>query len=244
MSLHLFRSYYLVESFLLLSHVCNPEIFILQWGKKNLTPNVTPNILESMFEYKLISSILDRICEMTKKLLEYPRDDTRLNPLRYLLEIKTWGTKWKRVINKTNEWATLQWANAKIDKESLSLLKQITHISKEDIEDYNLAMFAHAIDFFKKHVNLKNPIPKHFFTSLLSNLSTKNLVTLNNLLSTKFMKPKRWLYATLGKQVGVPQELRNKILNHPVNHRMIGPTLKPQETYDNQKWHVKKWWRD
>jgi len=57
----------------------------------------------------------------------------------------------------------LQWANAKIDKESLSLLKQITHISKEDMEDYNLAMFTHAIDFFKEHVNLKNPIPKHFF---------------------------------------------------------------------------------
>jgi hypothetical protein len=32
-----------------------------------LTPNVTPNTLESMIEYTLISSILDRICEMKKK---------------------------------------------------------------------------------------------------------------------------------------------------------------------------------
>jgi hypothetical protein len=149
------------------------------------------NILESMIEYKLISSILDRIYEMTKKLLEYPRDDTRLNPLRHLLEIKTWGTKWKGVINKTNEWAALRWANVKIDNESLSILKQMAHISKEDVEDYNLAMFTYTIDFFKERVNLKNPIPKHFFTSLLSNLSTKNLVTLNNLLSIEFMKPKR-----------------------------------------------------
>ncbi len=58
-----------------------------------------------MIEYTLISIILDRICEMTKKLLEYPKDDTKLNPFWHLLEIKTWGTKWKRVIDKTNEWA-------------------------------------------------------------------------------------------------------------------------------------------
>jgi len=38
-------------------------------GKRKLTPNVTPNILESMIEYTLISSILDRICEMTKKIV-------------------------------------------------------------------------------------------------------------------------------------------------------------------------------
>jgi hypothetical protein len=53
-----------------------------------------------MIEYKLILSILDRICEMIKIPLEYPRDDTKLNPLRHLFEIKTWGTKWKMVITK------------------------------------------------------------------------------------------------------------------------------------------------
>jgi hypothetical protein len=28
-------------------------------------------------------------------------------------------------------------------------MKQIAHISKENMEDYNLAMFTHAMDFFK-----------------------------------------------------------------------------------------------
>jgi hypothetical protein len=53
---------------------------------------VTANIFETMIEYILISSILDRICEMTKKLLEYPRNPTLLNPLKNALKIKTWGT--------------------------------------------------------------------------------------------------------------------------------------------------------
>ncbi len=88
-----------------------------------------------MIEYTLMSNIVDKICEMTKKLLEYPRDDTRLDPLQHLLEIKTWGTKRKRVIDKIVEWSAWQWANAKIDKENITLMKQTTHISKEDMED-------------------------------------------------------------------------------------------------------------
>jgi hypothetical protein len=77
----------------------------------------------------------------------------------------------------------------KIDKKSITLMKQTAHISKEDMEDYNLVMFTHAMDFFKKHASLKKLIPKHVFTSLLSDLLTKDLVTLGNLLSTNFMKP-------------------------------------------------------
>jgi len=137
--------------------------------RKKLTPNVTPNTLESMIKYTLISSILNKICEMTKKLLEYPRDDTRLDLLRHLLEMRTWGVEWKRVIDKTNEWVAWRWANVKIDKEILTLFKQTIHISKKNMEDHNLAMFTHAKDFFKEHVSLK--IPKHFFTSLLNDLS-------------------------------------------------------------------------
>jgi hypothetical protein len=49
--------------------------------------------LEFVIEYTLISSLLDRICEMTKKPLEYLRDDTWLVPFWHLLEIKTWRTK-------------------------------------------------------------------------------------------------------------------------------------------------------
>jgi hypothetical protein len=37
--------------------------------RRKLTPNVTPSTLESMIEYTLMSSILDIICEMTKKTI-------------------------------------------------------------------------------------------------------------------------------------------------------------------------------
>ncbi len=88
---------------------------------------------------------------------------------------------------------------------------------------------------FQKCTSLKKPIPKHFFTSLLQDLSTKNLVSLGNLLSTKFMKPSRWLYATLGRWTWVPQDLKNKVLKQPLNRQMKGPAQKPQDVYDTQK---------
>jgi hypothetical protein len=37
--------------------------------------------------------------------MKYPRDETQLFPLGNLLKIITWGIKWKRAINKINEWA-------------------------------------------------------------------------------------------------------------------------------------------
>jgi hypothetical protein len=58
---------------------------------------VTQSTWEIMIEYTLISSILDRICEMTTKPLEYPRYPTLLNPLKNLLKMKTWETKWKKI---------------------------------------------------------------------------------------------------------------------------------------------------
>jgi len=71
-----------------------------------------------------------------------------------------------------------------MDKNSLFVMKQTMNILKDDMEDYNLAMFTHAMDFFKERVSLKKPIPKHFFTSLLNDLSIEDLVTFRNLLST------------------------------------------------------------
>jgi len=56
-----------------------------------------------MIEYTLISSILNKICEMMKKPLEYSKDDTKLDPLRHLLKIKTLGIKWKKG-NWQNKW--------------------------------------------------------------------------------------------------------------------------------------------
>jgi hypothetical protein len=105
-----------------------------------------------------------------------------------LLEIKTCGSKWKKQIDKTNELATWQWENVNIDKESFTLIKKIVNIPKEDMEDYHLAMFTHAMDFFREWASLKKPIPRHFFTSLLKDLSTEYLVILRNLLSMEFME--------------------------------------------------------
>jgi hypothetical protein len=80
----------------------------------------------------------------------------------------------------------------KVDKESISILKQTIDISKED---YNLVMFTHVMNFLKEHASLKKPVQEHFFTSLFNDLSIEDLVTLGNLLSTKFMKPRQQLYA-------------------------------------------------
>jgi len=60
------------------------------------------------------------------------------------------------------EWATWRWANAKSDKESLSIMKQSVNISRDDMEDYNLAMFTHAMDFFKKRASLESQFQRIF----------------------------------------------------------------------------------
>jgi hypothetical protein len=39
-------------------------------------PTITPNTLEFMIEYMLFSNIIERICKMSKKPLEYPRDNS------------------------------------------------------------------------------------------------------------------------------------------------------------------------
>jgi hypothetical protein len=50
-------------------------------AKRKLAPIIKGNTLESTIEYTLITSILKRICEMTKKMLEYLRDNTMLDPM-------------------------------------------------------------------------------------------------------------------------------------------------------------------
>jgi hypothetical protein len=86
---------------------------------------------------------------MTTKPLEYSRDPTFLNPLKNLLQIRTWGTKWKMQIDKTIESVAWRWANLEINKESLALLKETINIPKEDMEDYHWKMFTHAMKFFQ-----------------------------------------------------------------------------------------------
>jgi hypothetical protein len=51
-------------------------------AKQKFTRMVRPNTLETMIEYTSISSILDNICEMITKPLEFPRDPTILDPLK------------------------------------------------------------------------------------------------------------------------------------------------------------------
>ncbi len=94
-------------------------------------------------------------------------------------------------------------------------------------------MFTHAMDFFKECVSLKKSIPKSFFTNLFSDLLTNDLVMFGNLFSTKFMKPRKQLYATLSKQTWVPPKLKNKMLKPQMSYQMIGPTPKPQKVYDS-----------
>jgi hypothetical protein len=68
------------------------------------------------------------------------------------------GSNWQ-----TMEWVAWRWANVKIDKENIYIMKQSVNISKDDMEDYNLAMFTHAMDFFKKHASFLKPILEHFY---------------------------------------------------------------------------------
>jgi hypothetical protein len=74
-----------------------------------------------MIEYTLISSIFERICEMTTNPWICQRDYNRLLPFQHLLEIKTWGKELKRKIDKIDEWVAWRWANTNIDKKSLKL---------------------------------------------------------------------------------------------------------------------------
>jgi hypothetical protein len=52
-------------------------------GRRKLTLNVTPKTLECMIKYVVVLNILNRICDMTKNLLEYPRDGIGLVPLAF-----------------------------------------------------------------------------------------------------------------------------------------------------------------
>jgi len=52
-------------------------------ARGKLPPNLTPNTLDSMIDYTLISSLLDKICEMTTKPCECQKDDNWLFPFEH-----------------------------------------------------------------------------------------------------------------------------------------------------------------
>jgi hypothetical protein len=69
----------------------------------------------------------------------------------------------------------------------------------------------------------------------LNDLSTEDLLTLRNFLSTEFMNLWWWFYVTPSRQTWAPQQLRNKVLKQLVNCRMIRPALKSLDVCDNRK---------
>jgi hypothetical protein len=97
-----------------------------------------------------------------------------------------------------------------VEKENISSCDTQTNY-KHFQGGYGGLQFGYVMDFFKECASLKKPIPKHFFTNFLNDLSIEDLVTLGNLLSIEFMKPRQRLYVILGKRAWVPQELRNNV---------------------------------
>ncbi len=85
------------------------------------------------------------------------------------------------------------------------------------------------MEFLKKCTSLKKSLPQHYFISLLKDLSNENLVTLCGLLAIEIEKPKKKLYAILGRRAWVPQHERNKVLQLHVNQQMIGLPPKPRK---------------
>ncbi len=57
--------------------------------------------------------------------------------------------------------------------------------------------------FLKQCASLKKPLPEHYFTNLLKDLSNEDLVALCGLLAIKIGKPKRKLYVTLRRRAWV-----------------------------------------
>jgi hypothetical protein len=65
-------------------------------AKGKLPPIYIANTLELMIEYTLISSILDKICEMTTKPWEYPRIKHSIIPLLPSARNQNMGNKMEK----------------------------------------------------------------------------------------------------------------------------------------------------
>jgi len=123
-------------------------------AKRKLSPTVTLNTLHLNLKHTK-KNLWDE-----KKPLEYPKDNTKLNPVKHLLEFKTWWIKWKRVINKIVEWVAWWWANAKMDEESLFIMKQNVSISKDDITRRKTPFFNYVFIqlLFSYHLYLQTSL--------------------------------------------------------------------------------------
>ncbi len=61
-----------------------------------------------------------------------------------------------------------------MDKKSF-IMRQSANISKDDMEDYNLAMFTHAMDFLHMQCEFKEVNSKAFFHKLIERFVNKRL---------------------------------------------------------------------
>ncbi len=55
-------------------------------------------------------------------------------------------------------------------------MRQNVNISKDDMEDYSLAMFTHAMDFSKEKCEFYKVDPNAFFHKLIERIVNKRLV--------------------------------------------------------------------
>ncbi len=99
--------------------------------------------------------------------MEYVNDNTTLRISKRWHSITPLPTfvgnqNMKNIMEKAN-WQNISMGGVVMGKcedkqKSLALLKQIVNILKEDMEDYNWAMFTRAMDFFKECASLKKLI--------------------------------------------------------------------------------------
>jgi hypothetical protein len=95
-----------------------------------------------------------------------------------LLEIKTWGTKWKMAIDKIDEWAAWQWANANINKKSFALLKTNCKHSKGGYGRLPLGNVYTCHGFFQRTRKFEKNDSRTFFHELTQQFVDKGF---NNL---------------------------------------------------------------
>ncbi len=106
-----------------------------------------------------------------------------------MLESITWKTKWKRVIKKSNEWATWRWANVKIDKKKSCIIQINYKHFQGRYEGLQLGNVSTCNDIFKEHEKLKKLISKTFFHKLTKQFVNEGLGSLWEFAINEFMKP-------------------------------------------------------
>jgi hypothetical protein len=110
------------------------------------------------------------------------------------------------------------------------------------MEDYNLAMFTHAMDFFKEHSNMKKSIPI-FFHKLVKQFVERKFGNAWQLAINIVYETQKTIVCNSEhvSQVSLGATKIKELLKPLVNCRMIGSASKPRKLYNRQKQkHVEK----